>query len=172
VTETVSTEQNPQTPNLHTVVAHVENKAGVLARIAGLFSRRGFNIASLAVAPSDDDRFSRVTIVVDCDAGALEQVTKQLFKLINVVDITILVSGSAVEREFVLACVACPPDRRDELTFDATGFDHLVIEESSESMIVSFSGRAERVDEFEEMLRPFGIIDIQRTGKVALKSLD
>lgn len=165
-------EQNLPAPNLHTVVAHVENKAGVLARIAGLFSRRGFNIASLAVAPSDDDRFSRVTIVVDCDPDALEQISKQLFKLINVVDITILDSANAVEREFVLACVSCPPDRRDELTFDATGFDHLVLEESSSSMILSFSGRAERVDAFEEMLRPYGIVDIQRTGKVALKSLD
>src|SRR5919206_3482508 len=86
----------------HTLVVLVENKAGVLARVAGLFARRGFNIYSLAVAPTDDDRFSRITIVVDVESTSLEQITKQLFKLINVVKISELAPEEAIERELML----------------------------------------------------------------------
>ena len=92
----------------HTLSVLVENKAGVLARVASLFSRRGFNIYSLAVAPTDDDRFSRITIVVDVESAPLEQITKQLFKLIHVVKISELAPGACVERELCMMTVkAC-----------------------------------------------------------------
>src|SRR3954467_15449986 len=92
-------------PRHHILSVLVENKAGVLMRVAGLFARRGFNIYSLAVAPTDDERFSRITIVVDVESAPLEQVTKQLFKLINVVKISELDPASAVERELMLATI-------------------------------------------------------------------
>ncbi len=98
-------------PRHHIVTATVENKAGVLARVAGLFSRRGFNIFSLAVAPTDDERFSRITIVVDVESAPLEQIVKQLDKLINVVRITELAPDEAVEREMLLVTVEAPPRR-------------------------------------------------------------
>ena len=97
-----------QTHRFHTLVVLVENKPGVLARVAGLFARRGFNIESLAVAPTDDDNFSRITIVVDVESAPLEQVVKQLDKLINVVEIRELDPASSVERELMLATVAVP----------------------------------------------------------------
>ncbi len=92
-----------------TISIIVENRAGVLARIAALFARRGFNIISLAVAPTDDDAFSRVTIVVDLEETSVEQLTKQLFKLVNVVKITELTPGEAIERELALLSVRCAP---------------------------------------------------------------
>jgi len=155
----------------HTLVVLVENKAGVLARVAGLFSRRGFNIDSLAVAPTDDERFSRITIAVDAESAPLEQVVKQLYKLINVVDIRELDPSVAIERELMLATVTIAPDRRSELSFETTGFDAIVLDESESSIVLSFSGRPARVDEFEDLLRPYGIVEIQRTGKVALSTL-
>src|SRR3954471_20912367 len=89
----------------HILVVLVENKAGVLARVAGLFARRGYNIESLAVAPTDDERFSRITVVVDAESSPIEQITKQLFKLIHVVKISELAPGEAVERELCLVTV-------------------------------------------------------------------
>lgn len=155
----------------HTLVVLVENKAGVLARVAGLFARRGFNIESLAVAPTDNDSFSRITIVVDAASAPLDQVVKQLDKLINVVDIQQLDPAVATQRELMLATVAVPVAERPKILFDQSGFDVLVLSENDEAVMVSFSGRAERVDELEDLLRPYGIIEIQRTGKVALSGL-
>src|SRR5215470_15435959 len=102
-------------PAHHILTVTVENKAGVLARVASLFARRGFNIFSLAVAPTDDERFSRITIVVDVESAPLEQVTKQLFKLINVVKIQELDPRASVERELLLTTVEAPPERRSEV---------------------------------------------------------
>ncbi len=99
----------------HILSVLVENKAGVLARVAALFSRRGFNIYSLAVAPTDDERFSRITIVVDVESTPLEQIVRQLDKLINVVDISELAPEEAVERELMLATVAAGPTERSQV---------------------------------------------------------
>src|SRR4029453_7646705 len=99
----------------HTLVVLVENKAGVLARISGLFARRGYNIYSLAVAPTDDERFSRITIVVDIQSAPLEQITKQLFKLIHVVKISELAPAESVERELLMATVSAVPDVRGQV---------------------------------------------------------
>ena len=155
----------------HTLVVRVENKPGVLARVAGLFARRGFNIESLAVAPTDDDRFSRITIVVDVESAPLEQVVKQLDKLINVVEIRELDPASSVERELMLATVKVPAADRGQIMDLVRIFEAKVLNVGSVDMMVSLSGSPSRVDDFEELLEPFGIVEVQRTGKVALASL-
>ncbi|MDH4170109.1 MAG: acetolactate synthase small subunit [Acidimicrobiia bacterium] len=156
----------------HTVVVKVENKAGVLARVAGLFARRGFNIESLAVAPTDDERFSRITFTVDVASAPLEQVVKQLDKLVNVVDIRELDAATAVERELMLIVVAAAPERRSELLDLVRIFKAKVLSVGPDKMMVSLSGRPDRIDDFEALLEPFGIVEIQRTGRVALRRLD
>src|SRR6476659_3711570 len=105
----------PSPARHHTLSVLVENKAGVLMRVAGLFARRGFNIYSLAVAPTDDERFSRITIVVDVESTSLEQITKQLFKLINVVKIGELHPNDSVERELMIATVRAEPGTRGQV---------------------------------------------------------
>lgn len=155
----------------HTIVTTVENKPGVLARVAGLFSRRGFNIESLAVAPTDDDRFSRITFTVDVESAPLEQVVKQLNKLINVVDIRELDPADSVSRELMLVTVSADSAHRKELMELIDDWRAYVLNENSEQIMLSFSARPARLEEFEEKLRPFGIAEIQRTGRVALASL-
>ncbi len=152
----------------HTLVVLVENKPGVLARVAGLFSRRGFNIESLAVAPTDDERLSRITAAVDVESAPLEQVIRQLDKLVNVVEIRELGPDQAIERELVLATVTIAPADRDKLLFDESGFDLIILEQNETTVTLSFSGMPRRVDELERLLEPYGIIEIQRTGKIAL----
>ncbi|MEQ8840050.1 MAG: acetolactate synthase small subunit [Acidimicrobiales bacterium] len=156
----------------HTIVTTVENKPGVLARVAGLFSRRGFNIESLAVAPTDDDRFSRITFTVDVESAPLEQVVKQLNKLINVVDIRELAPEDAVSRELMLVTVSAASSHRKELMELVEEWRAFVLAENVEQIMLSFSARTSRLDEFEECLRPFGIAELQRTGRVALPALD
>ena len=156
----------------HTLVVTVENKSGVLARVAGLFAQRGFNIESLAVAPTDNDRFSRLTIVVDVESAPLDQVVKQLDKLVNVVEIRELHPGSAVERELMIVTVDVEPDRRDELVEHLDRAGGKVLSVGVDRMMLSLVGLPKRIDEFEDLLRPFGIVELQRTGRVALVALD
>jgi acetolactate synthase-1/3 small subunit len=155
----------------HTLVVRVENKPGVLARVAGLFARRGFNIVSLAVAPTDDDRFSRITIVVDVESAPVEQIVKQLDKLVNVVEIRELDPSSAVERELMIATVSVTGEDRGQIMDLVRVFEAKVLNVGAEAMMVSLSGAPSRVDDFEALLEDFGIVDVQRTGKVALASL-
>ncbi|MEE3211228.1 MAG: acetolactate synthase small subunit [Actinomycetota bacterium] len=156
----------------HTLVVTVENKSGVLARVAGLFAQRGFNIESLAVAPTDDDRFSRLTIVVDVESAPLDQVVKQLDKLVNVVEIRELHPGSAIERELMIVTVDAEPDRRDELVEHLDRAGGKVLSVGADRMMLSLVGLPKCIDEFEDLLRPFGIVELQRTGRVALVALD
>lgn len=156
----------------HTLVVRVENKAGVLARIAGLFSRRGFNIESLAVAPTDDDRFSRITIVVDVSTASIDQVVKQLDKLVNVVEIRELDPRSAVERELLIATVSARESRvRSEIIELVAIFDAQVLNVGFDSLMVAISGSQRRLDDFEALLSRYGINEMQRTGKIALPEL-
>jgi acetolactate synthase I/III small subunit len=155
----------------HTLVVRVENKPGVLARVAGLFARRGYNIDSLAVAPTDDERFSRITIVVDAESAPLEQIVKQLDKLINVVEIRELDPRDSVERELMLVTVGVAADQRGQIMDLVRIFEARVLNVGLDSMMVSLSGSPNRLDDFEALLRPFGIEEFQRTGKVALASL-
>jgi acetolactate synthase I/III small subunit len=159
-------------PRHHTLVVLVENKAGVLARVAGLFSRRGFNIESLAVAPTDDDRFSRITIVVDVASAPLEQVVKQLNKLVNVVKISELDPADAVERELVLATVKAAPDQRSQVVELVTIFEGRILNVGYDELTVSLDGAPSKIDDFEELLRGYGIVELQRTGRVALPKLE
>lgn len=156
----------------HTIVTTVENKPGVLARVAGLFARRGYNIESLAVAPTADERFSRITFVVDIASAPLEQVVKQLDKLINVVEIRELDPRDSVERELMLIAIGAGPTQRGEVMDLVRIFEARVLNVGHDAMMVSLSGSPSRLDDFEELLRPYGIIEIQRTGKVALESLE
>src|SRR2546430_12397200 len=126
----------------------VENKAGVLARVGGLFARRGFNIYSLAVAPTDDDRFSRITIVVDVESAPLEQVTKQLFKLINVVKISELDPDNSVERELMLATVRAEPGTRGQVIELVQVFEGRIIDVGHDEITVMLAGRPDKLDDF------------------------
>jgi acetolactate synthase-1/3 small subunit len=156
----------------HTLVVTVENKAGVLARVAGLFARRGYNITSLAVAPTDDERFSRITIVVDAESSPIEQITKQLFKLVNVVKISELAPSEAVERELLLCTVRAEASVRSQVLELAQIFEGRVLAVGHDSLTLSVDGTPGKIDDFEELLRPYGILEIQRTGRVALPKLD
>jgi acetolactate synthase-1/3 small subunit len=156
----------------HTLVVTVENKAGVLARVAGLFARRGYNINSLAVAPTDDERFSRITIVVDAESSPIEQIIKQLFKLVNVVKISELAPSEAVERELLLATVKAEPATRSQVLELAQIFESRILAVGHDSLTLSLDGAPGKIDDFEELLRPYGILELQRTGRVALPKLD
>lgn len=156
----------------HTLVVLVENKAGVLARVAGLFARRGFNITSLAVAPTDDESLSRITIVVDAISAPIEQMTKQLFKLINVVKIQELAPHEAVERELMLVTVRADANSRSPVLELVGVFGADVVNVGTNEIMVSLDGSPAKLDDFEDLLRPLGINAIQRTGRVALPKLD
>ncbi len=156
----------------HTLVVLVENKAGVLTRVAALFARRGFNIYSLAVAPTDDERFSRITIVVDVESSPLEQITKQLFKLINVVKISELDPADSVERELMIATVKADPSVRSQVIELVDVFDGSIIDVGFDELSMAVHGEPEKLDDVEELLRPYGIVELQRTGRVALPKLE
>jgi len=156
----------------HTLSVLVENKAGVLARVAGLFARRGFNIFSLAVAPTDDERFSRITIVIDVEENSVEQITKQLFKLIHVVKISELHPAESVERELLMATVKASPDMRGQILELVQIFEGKILAVGHDEVTVSLDGHPEKIDDFEELLRPYGIVELQRTGRVALPKLE
>ncbi|MEY2570498.1 MAG: acetolactate synthase small subunit [Acidimicrobiaceae bacterium] len=156
----------------HILSVLVENKPGVLARVSGLFARRGYNIFSLAVAPTEDERFSRITIVVDVQSAPLEQMVKQLFKLIHVVKITELDPRDTVERELLLASVAATPEQRGQVIELVQVFEGRILAVGSDQLTVSLEGRPSKVDDFEELLRPYGIVELQRTGRVALPKLE
>jgi acetolactate synthase-1/3 small subunit len=158
-------------PNHHILSVLVENKSGVLARVASLFARRGYNIYSLAVAPTEEDRFSRLTIVVDVESAPLEQIVKQLFKLINVVKISELDPRTAVERELLLATVRAEPDLRGQVVELVQIFEGKILAVGNEAITVSLEGNPDKLDDFEELLRGYGIVELQRTGRVALPKL-
>ncbi|HEX4540535.1 MAG TPA: acetolactate synthase small subunit [Acidimicrobiales bacterium] len=159
-------------PRHHILSVTVENRAGVLARVAGLFSRRGYNIYSLAVAPTDDERFSRITIVVDVESSPLEQVTKQLFKLINVVKISELDPAEATERELVLATVRAEPKSRGEVIELVQVFEGRIVDVGYDQLTVMLAGAPSKLDDFEDLMRSYGIVELQRTGRVALPKLE
>jgi len=162
----------PSKNRYHTLVVTVENKFGVLARVAGLFARRGFNIDSLAVAPTDDEDLSRITVVVDVESAPLEQVVKQLDKLVNVVEIRELHPDHSVERELMIVTGVAEPGRRDELVEHRDRAGGKVLSVGTDAMMLSLVGPPARIDDFEDLLRGYGIIEFQRTGRVALASLD
>ena len=162
----------PTSPTHQTLSVLVENKFGVLARVSSLFARRGFNIISLAVAPADDERFSRINIVIDVEETSIEQITKQLFKLVNVIKITELHPFDAVERELLMATVTAAPDKRSEVIELVGVFDGRIVDVGTAALTVMLAGEPDRLDDFEDLMRPYGITELQRTGRVALPKLD
>ena len=149
----------------------VENKFGVLSRIAGLFARRGFNIVSLAVSPTEDERFSRMTIVVDAESAPLEQVTKQLHKLIPVIKVMELHPTDAVERELMLVTVKATAEARSQITELASIFEARIEDVGYDALTIMVAGRPDKLDAMTDLLTPFGIVELQRTGRIALPKL-
>lgn len=144
----------------------VENKARVLVRVAGLFARRGFNIVSLAVAPTDDERYSRIAIVVDGDSAPLEQIRAQLDKLVNVVEISEIKPGTAHEAELALVCVK--KDAAGQLSGVLQSYGAEIIEERDNAVLAEVVAHPEEIDNLTESLVPFGIVEFQRTGRIAI----
>lgn len=157
-------------PNLHILSVLVENKFGVLARIAGLFSRRGFNIFSLAVAPTDDPSRSRISIVVDVHNTDATQIAKQLDKLVNVLDIKELKPGFSVEQELMLARVRASDAEAVRHIID--DFGGSIADSNEQELIISVHAHPNELDRCETALHEFGIVELQRTGRIALGHLD
>jgi len=153
---------------LHTINVLVENEFGVLARISGLFSGRGFNIESLSVAETMDPKVSAMTIVTRGDDQVLEQITKQLNKLVCVIKVTDLLGKEYVAREMVLVKVAAKPENRAEILSITDIFRGKVVDVSSKSYTIEVTGAEEKVKAFLELLKPMGIKEMARTGRVAL----
>jgi acetolactate synthase-1/3 small subunit len=158
--------------NHHILSVLVQNRPGVLARVAGLFARRGYNIFSLAVAPAEDHDKSRITIVVDLDSAPLEQITKQLFKLIDVIKISELDPTHSVERELMITTVRAAGALRGELQTLTQIFEGKILAVTSDNLTLSLEGHPDKLDDFEELLASYGIVELQRTGRVALPKLD
>src|SRR6059036_4123537 len=152
----------------HILTLLVENKPGVLARVAGLFSRRGFNITTLAVGPTDDDGISRITLTLDGALHPIDQVTKQLHKLVNVLKIRDLEPDDTVARELALFKVAADGTQRAEVLQAVEIFRGKVVDVTRKSIIVEVTGTTDKIDAFEEMVRPFGMVEMMRTGEIAI----
>ncbi len=152
----------------HTISVTVENKFGVLARVSGLFSSRGYNIDSLTVGETRDPRISRMTIVVKGDDKILEQVIKQLSKLVDVIDVKDLKRGSYVARELLLIKVKTTSKTRTEVMEIVNVFRGKTIDIGHKSLIILLTGSEEKIGAFLELVEPFGIIELSRTGRVAM----
>lgn len=152
----------------HTLSVLVENKPGVLTRVASLFARRGFNIDSLAVGVTEDPTLSRMTIVVSADAVPLEQVTKQLHKLINVLKIQDLDPKEMTDRELVLFKVNASPERRHEIIEIANLFRAKIVDVGRQSLTIEATGTSDKLLAMEDLLRAYGIKELARTGRIAL----
>ena len=152
----------------HTVSVLVENRPGALMRVTSLFARRGFNIDSLAVGPTERHDVSRITLRVDCEHTSLEQIEKQMHKLVNVLRVQELAPGESVERELALLKVAAPPGKRPELMALADVFGAQVADLGPDSIVFELVGSPEEIDSFEELVRPHGLQELGRTGRLGL----
>jgi len=152
----------------HTISVRLENKPGALARVSQLFSRRGYNIQSLAVGPTERRDISRLTLRVDCNEHSLEQIEKQMHKLVNVLRVRELEPNEAVERELALISVAAPPERRPELFALTDVFQARVVDVGQDAVVFEIVGEPEDLDSFEELVRPHGIRELARTGRIGL----
>ncbi len=151
----------------HTIAVLVENKPGVLARVASLFRRRGFNIESLSVGITEREDISRMTIVVNGDGKTIEQVIKQLNKLIEVIKISDITEGSVV-RELCLVKVNAPPEKRSEIIEIANIFRARIVDVARDSFIIEITGDEDKINAFIDLMRQYGIKELARTGKVAM----
>jgi acetolactate synthase-1/3 small subunit len=152
----------------HTLSVLVENKPGVLARIAGLFSRRGFNIDSLAVGPTEHPEVSRMTIVVNVDQSPLEQVTKQLNKLVEVIKIVELDGTSSVNRELLLVKVRADADSRGQVLDVVQLFNAKVVDIAPDAVTIEITGNTDKLSDFLRVVEPFGVRELVQSGMVAI----
>jgi acetolactate synthase I/III small subunit len=152
----------------HTISIWVENKFGVLARVAGLFSGRGFNIDSLAVGVTQDPSVSRMTVVAKGDDAVLAQITKQLNKLVNVIKVSDFSKTPHVERELVLIKIGCTSKNRSEIMQITDVFRARIVDVSHDNVVVEATGAEGKLGAIMELLKPFGIKEIVRTGKIAI----
>ncbi|MBK5117470.1 MAG: acetolactate synthase small subunit [Thermoleophilia bacterium] len=152
----------------HLLSLTVENRPGVLARIALLFSRRGFNIDTLAVGPTNDPDISRVTLTVDGAVHPIDQVTKQLHKLVNVIKIRDMEPQATVSREMAMFKVNASVENRGEIVEFSQIFRAQIVDVSRRTMTIEVTGTADKIDAFERMVRPHGLIEMARTGEVAI----
>jgi acetolactate synthase I/III small subunit len=157
-----------RTGRKHILSILVENKPGVLTRIAGLFARRGFNIDTLAVGPTDDPTLSRITLTLDGAMHPIDQVTKQLHKLVNVIKIRDLEPAETVARELALFKISADGASRAEVMQMVEIFRGKIIDVSRRSVIVEVTGSWEKIEAFARMVRPFGLIEMARTGEIAI----
>ena len=154
--------------SMHTITALVRDKPGVLARVAGMFSRRGFNISNLAVGRSETAGLSRMTFVVEGDEWVFEQVAKQLYKLIDVVRVTDISSESIVTREMALVKVKASPESRSEIMQMVDIFRANIVDVGKDSLIIEVTGDEEKIDALVMLLQPFGVRETMRTGRIAM----
>ncbi len=157
-----------RTGRKHILSILVENKPGVLTRIAGLFARRGFNIDTLAVGPTDDERISRITLTLDGAVHPIDQVTKQLHKLVNVLKIRDLEPEETLARELALFKVSADGPSRAEVMQICEIFRAKVVDVTKRSIVAEVTGTCSKVDAFERLVRPFGLIEMARTGEIAI----
>jgi acetolactate synthase I/III small subunit len=157
-----------RTGRKHTLSILVENKPGVLTRISGLFARRGFNISTLAVGPTDDPHISRITLTLDGALHPIDQVTKQLHKLINVIKIRDLEPDETLARELALFKIQADGPARTEVMQVCEIFRAKIVDVTKRSVVAEITGTREKVEAFERLVRPFGLIEMARTGEIAI----
>jgi len=153
---------------IHTLSVLVEDKPGALMRISSMFARRGYNIESLAVGPTERPHVSRIVLRVDCSQHSLEQIEKQMHKLVNVLRVSELQHGQSVERELALITVTAPPAKRAELLSLAEVLGVRVADVGPNAIVFEVVGASEQIDTFEELVRPHGIKELARTGRIGL----
>lgn len=152
----------------HTITVLVDNKPGVLARVSGLFARRGYNIESLAVSITENPEVSRMTIVVGGDTDVLEQITKQLHKLVDVLKVFDYLDTPMLERELALVKVSAEPGQRAELMQLVEIFRGKVIDVSEKTFVIEVTGSGDKIDAFEKQMEAFGVRELVRTGRIAM----
>jgi len=157
-----------RTGRKHILSILVENKPGVLTRIAGLFARRGFNIDTLAVGPTEDERISRITLTLDGAVHPIDQVTKQLHKLVNVLKIRDLEPDQTLARELAVFKVTADGPARTEVMQICEIFRAKIVDVTRRSIVAEVTGTCDKVDAFEQLLRPFGLVEMARTGEIAI----
>lgn len=152
----------------HIISVLVENKPRVLARVASLFARRGYNIESLAVGPTQDPTISRITLVVTGDEEIVEQITKQLYKLIDVIKVGDLIDANFVDRELALIKINAPSNVRAEIVQTVEIFRARVVDVGEKSLMIEVTGTSDKIDALEQLVKKYGIIEMTRTGRIAL----
>ncbi len=153
----------------HTISVLVENHSGVLSRISGLFSRRGFNIESLAVGPTQDDAVSRITIIADGDEYTVEQIEKQLNKLVEVIKVKTFKAGECMARELLLLKIAAGADKRQDIMTICEIANAKVIDLTLNTMTLEVCDKYEHLKRFEELIAPYGVVEMVRTGTIAIQ---